>query len=95
MPAEGSAESLESIRRIFWMDDDQKSVQGLAEVLKLKDRPSYVVAFFPKTLEDDLLKKELAFANRKESEIKATRFKVVKKGDAFEPVVVSQEARKP
>ena len=56
----------------------------------LKQTPKFVVVFFKEKLEKELLRKELAFAKRKESEIQETRFKIVKIKDSYEPQVESQ-----
>ncbi len=42
-------------------------------------------------LEKELLEKELRFRGRQEHEIKKTRFRLIRKGDRFEPIVVEQQ----
>ena len=90
LPASGEVEDVKKMDRIFWIDDKPDSVRSLAGALQLKTPPEQIVAFFPKELEDELLRKELAFRNRKENEIKETRFNVVKQGNTYVPVVVGQ-----
>jgi hypothetical protein len=97
-PEGGKVEDLAKIDRIFWVDDKPKSVGPLAKALKLKAEPAYVVAFFPKELEEELLDKELThFRKTKpkgtEEEIEETHFRVEKKGDKYKPVVALQKHR--
>jgi hypothetical protein len=58
--------------------------------LGMSSVPDHIVAFFPKELEDELLKKELKFKGLKENEIKETRFRVMKRGNTYTPYVVDQ-----
>jgi hypothetical protein len=89
-PARGTVENAADIQRIFWIDDKPESVRSLARALQLEQVPSHVVAFFPDQLEEDLLRKELAFRHRHEEEIRKTYFRLERHGSRFEPVVVDQ-----
>lgn len=88
-PAKLEVEDLKKINRIFWVDDRPQSIGPLAESLGIP-LPHHVVAFFPEKLEGELLRKERAFANRKENQIQETRFRVVRRGNSYEPVVIDQ-----
>ncbi|GIW82500.1 MAG: hypothetical protein KatS3mg105_4307 [Gemmatales bacterium] len=77
--------------RIFWVDDRPQSVASLARALGLRHIPPRIVAFFPQKLEEELLRKELAYRGRKEHEIKETRFRVQRIGNAYVPIVESQQ----
>jgi hypothetical protein len=77
--------------RIFWFDSGRESVASLAKTLQLKVVPSYVVAFLPRKMEEELFAKELKHAGRKEVEISETTFKFVKTKDGYEIVVASQK----
>jgi hypothetical protein len=90
LPANGAKEDLNTIHRIFWIDDKHDSVRSLAMALRLPYQPPHIVAFFPEKLEQELLKKELAYRGKKEEEIKETRFKVQRAGAGYEPHVYSQ-----
>jgi hypothetical protein len=92
-PAQGKIEDIATIRRIFWVDNKPESVQSLAQALQLDRVPPWVAAFFPEDLERDLLRKELAFKNRREEDIRRTYFQVEQKGSGYDPVVVRQEPR--
>jgi hypothetical protein len=91
-PARLEVEDLKKINRIFWVDDRPESIGPLAQALGIP-MPQHVVAFFPEKLEGELLRKERAFANRKESDIVETRFRVVRYGNSYQPIVVDQRAR--
>jgi len=82
-------EDVSKIQRIFWIDERPESVGPLMRAMGLNAVP-HVVAFFPEKLEKDLLGKELRFRNRPESEILETRFRVMRRGASFDPVVVDQ-----
>jgi hypothetical protein len=90
VPAEGKVEDIARFDRIFWIDDVPESVRSLSGALQLKDQPVHIVAFFPKKLEDELLRKELTYKNRNENEIIETRFNLMKRGETYEAVVVQQ-----
>jgi hypothetical protein len=75
-PAHPQYEDVKAMNRIFWTDDRRESCQSVAEELKLDIIPSVIVAFFPVELEQELLKKELAFRGRKEEDIAMTRFDI-------------------
>jgi hypothetical protein len=90
-PAKLETEDLKKINRIFWVDDRPDSIGPLAQALGIPV-PQHVVAFFPEKLEGELLRKERAFANRKENEILETRFRVVRYGSTYQPIVVDQRA---
>ncbi len=89
-PARGEIENAAAIQRIFWIDDKPESVRSLARALQLGRVPDHIVAFFPDALEEELLRKELAFRNRREEEIRKTYFRLERRGGRFAPVVVDQ-----
>jgi hypothetical protein len=89
-PLAGKVEDLSKMDRIFWIDDKQDSVRGLAKALGVDPAPEFVVAFLTEKMEKELLRQELAFAGRKEKDIQETRFKVVKAKDGYEVKAVSQ-----
>jgi hypothetical protein len=93
-PARGKVEDIAAIQRIFWVDNKPDSVRSLAQALQLDRVPPWFAAFFPETLERELLRKELAFQGRREEDIRRTFFRLERKGTGYEPVVVGQEPRK-
>lgn len=90
LPAVGEVEELNKIQRIFWIDNKTDSIDGLARALGLKNVPAHVVAFFPETLEADLLKRELQYRGLQEHQIKETKFRVLQRGNSYEPQVTEQ-----
>jgi hypothetical protein len=87
--------NLNYLKRIFWVDKTTGSVRNLAGALGLQQQPPWIAAFFPVSLEQKLLKKELAYAREhtgrqdiREDNIKETQFEIQ---PDFEPVVVNQQ----
>jgi hypothetical protein len=91
-PVKGEVEDLDSMKRIWWIDDKPESVSGLSRALGLKQEPKRLIVFLPKEWEEKLLRLELKHAEGKsEEEIKETVFEIRKTSDdKYEPVVVSQ-----
>jgi hypothetical protein len=79
----------DTIGRIFWIDDTPMSVRSLASALGVPP-PQYFEIFFPGDFEEKLLKLELGYRNKAENEITETRFDMRRRGDTYEPVVISQ-----
>ncbi|HEY1379104.1 MAG TPA: hypothetical protein VGF55_20045 [Gemmataceae bacterium] len=90
-PVKPVGEDLQKLNRIFWIDDKRDSVEQLARALGLDFVPEQIVALFPYEFEKELLRKELAFRNRKESEIHQTRFQILMRGSGYEVVVTDQQ----
>jgi hypothetical protein len=93
-PINGNFEDIADMKTMYWIDDAEDSVKSLTKALGRWETPTYVVAFFPEKLEQDLLRKESAFAGRKEADIEETKFQVMKSKDGYEIRVVSQKAKK-
>ncbi len=94
-PVETKKKDLGGITRIYWIDDKPESVASLARALGLTPVPSYIVAFFPEELEQELLDKELKYRHVDEDRIEETRFQVKPKGSGgYEPVVVEQRVKR-
>ncbi len=75
--------------RLYWLEDNANTVSGMARALGLTPT-SYMLAFLPQTLEDNMLKQELAYGNLKEDQIAKTEFEVVRRGGGYDVIVVSQ-----
>jgi hypothetical protein len=91
-PAPSQREDITQIKRIFWVDDKPGSVRSLAGALGV-GKPEFFAMFFPSSLEQTLLKKELSYRGRTEDQIDSTRFKVVRSGDGYEVQVEAQTAK--
>jgi hypothetical protein len=89
-PVEAIPEDLANIKRIYWVDDKAASVTSLARALGLPGAPPHVVAFFPESLESELLAMELKYRGLREEQIRETRFEIRRFGGVYRPVVVSQ-----
>lgn len=85
-----SEEDVKKLNRIFWQDEKPSSVHALAEVLGIQPLPPSFFAFFPKTLEDELLAKELKYRGLKEEQIHETQFEVRYEHGKYVPVVSEQ-----
>jgi hypothetical protein len=96
LPAQGKVEDISKLNRIFWVDDGPKSTRRLAKALQLKDRPRFIAAFFPEKLEQKLREMERKYSGGlDEEEIQETRFKIVKKGETYQPEVEHLKKQKP
>jgi hypothetical protein len=89
-PAVARSEDVAKINRIYWVDSKPESVAGVVQALGLPKDAPYFVAFFPEELEKKLLELELKFANRREEDIKETQFRILRKGNSYEPQVIEQ-----
>jgi hypothetical protein len=80
--------------RIFWMDDKPDSVKAMMSELQLKTIPWRVIAFFPESLEKQLLEKELQygkkFGRNNEDQIQDTTFRITFAGSEPRIEVVEQ-----
>jgi hypothetical protein len=92
-PVQPKKKDLQEIKRIYWIDDKPESVASLSRALGLNPVPSFIVAFFPEELEQELLEKELKYRRLDEDRIEETRFQVRRKGGGYEPVVVEQHTK--
>src|SRR6266852_5914958 len=54
-PVQTTREDLKELNRIYWVDDKPQSVASLAMALGIHPVPDHIVAFFPESLEKDLL----------------------------------------
>ncbi|HZU38138.1 MAG TPA: hypothetical protein VFA18_19605 [Gemmataceae bacterium] len=91
IPPKGRIEKPEAVRRTFWEDTNPETVRLLARALHIRP-PSEFIAFLPPELEEDMLKKELAFKHvTDEKQIKKTVFAVVPTRGGYKVIVESQE----
>jgi hypothetical protein len=83
-------EDVSKIQRVFWLDDGPESVAKLARALGMSTPPKHFLIIMPEELESRLLEQEQKFRGKKEPDIVATKFDVLKFGDTYVPVVVQQ-----
>jgi hypothetical protein len=90
-----NAEGLTGVADLIqFCDFKRTSVREVASALNLNFDPDSFWAFFPRTLENDLARKEEAFLGRKAEDIAETTFQVVVREGRAEIVVVGQKGRK-
>jgi hypothetical protein len=89
-PEKIDKDELKKLNRLFWIDDRHDSVEQLARAMGLDFTPDKVYALFSHEVEKELLRKELAFQNKKEHEIYETRFQFLMRGNGYEIVVIDQ-----
>src|SRR5262245_23862389 len=84
--------------RIFWMDDNVEAVRSMADELGIKPVPWRVIAFFPASLEDDLLRREKAYGKRfgreSEDDFQETVFRVEEHYGNIDISVIRQTGKK-
>jgi hypothetical protein len=89
-PVQANVEDIRNIHRIYWVDDQPSSVDGLARALGIAP-PPFFVAFFPVELEQHLAKLEHDYRGLNEDQIEETKFTVVPAdGGTYQARVLSQ-----
>jgi beta-lactamase regulating signal transducer with metallopeptidase domain len=87
-------DDLQPINRLGFADQDRKTVSGISRELDMPSAP-YLLAFFPKELEEKMHQMEEAYQGVKEDQIREkTYFKVVPRGTSYD-VVVDEQAMGP
>ena len=69
-------------------------MQGVAGAVGLDFTPRTFWAFFPKSLEDELARKETGYRNKRADDIEETIFRVTVRGGRFELVVDEQKMKR-
>jgi hypothetical protein len=85
---------LASLNRIWWTDDNPRSVRELSQALEIKFIPPVLIAFFPQDLEARLADMEMEYAKKhgtdREEMIGETVFQVKRRGAKYQPEVSEQ-----
>ena len=79
---------------IRFCDFKRQSVREVSGALNIAQMPDSFWAFFPRSLETDLARKEEAYLGRRAEEIGETVFQVVVREGRAEVIVVGQKAKK-
>lgn len=79
---------------VKFSDVRRESVKQVAEALKLDFQPRSFWAFFPKSIEEELARKETGFANRRVENIAETVFNITIRGGTYEATVCEQKAKR-
>jgi hypothetical protein len=97
-PAQPQQDDADALHRIYWVDDDLESRESVAQALQLGWTPERIYAYFPKSLEDKLVQKELEYGRKygraKEEDIAETHFKIEFARGAPVISVVYQEGKR-
>ena len=89
------AEGLTGVANLIqFCDFKRQSVMEVAAALNVGFTPDSFWAFFPRTLENDLARKEEAYLGRRAGDIAETIFQVVVREGKAEILVVGQKSRK-
>jgi hypothetical protein len=75
-PARLELVDVKAMKKNWMTDDRQDSCKSVADELGLDFIPAALLFFYPIEFEEALLKKELAFKNRKEEDIEYTKFAI-------------------
>ncbi len=91
-----TAESVETRGRIWFTDRNPDSVRNLSAYLGYSVPPPFIAFFIPKDLEEELMRKELAYRKKTEEQLQGweTVFEVNRVGDKFVARVLRQEKKK-
>jgi hypothetical protein len=80
--------------QIKFSDSRPASVAGVCAALGVREPARSFWAFFPRSLEDELSRKETAYRNRKAEDIEETIFRIIVRGGSYEVVVYDQTAKR-
>lgn len=80
--------------KIRFSDARRDAVQGVAGAVGLDFTPRTFWAFFPKSLEDELARKESGYRNKRSEDIEETIFRVTIRGGKYELVVDEQKTKR-
>jgi hypothetical protein len=92
-PGKGEPIDPSSIREMIFVDDRAESVASLCRALGLDFVPPQFIAVFPKSIEDELAAKEIAFRGRRPNEIASTTFKILIRDGSY-TITVTEQKRK-
>lgn len=89
---------IERLNWLYWANDDPNAVPALAEAMGLSLPPKRLYVFFPKDLEAELVKKEMAHSGLTEQQLNKqgyyTTFRAERQGTKWVIAVIKQEKRK-
>jgi len=93
-PAQLLPEDISKINRIYWVDDNPRSVNDVMQALGVPLHPSHFVAFMPEELETKLFQMEKDYIQQhfpglREDQIHETRFQVVGGAGSYQPQIIT------
>ena len=80
--------------QIQFIDTKADAVRGVADELRAGFQPRRFLAFFPRSLEDELARLEVGYRNRRAEDIEETVFRVSVRGGQYQLVVDSQTPKR-
>ncbi len=87
-------QNVSAITEMHFIDDRRESVSSLCRALGLDFVPAYIIALFPKSVEEELAKKEIAYRGRNPADIGSTTFKILVRNGNYSITVTDQELKK-
>jgi hypothetical protein len=87
------ADIREQAAKVQFQDARRASNEAIREALGLPATPAAFWAFFPKSLEDEMARLEVAYRNKRPEDIRETVFQVEVIGGAARLIVVAQRAK--
>lgn len=88
---------LEKLNRVWYTNRTPAACLAIADELGLSSRPELFAIFIPRELEDEMFRKELAYAGRNEAELNrlkmSTTFEINRRGAGWEVRVREQAPR--
>jgi RNA polymerase sigma factor (sigma-70 family) len=89
-PVRAITEDISKRKGTFLVESDTEAIKLLTKELGLKETPDHIVVFLPRFIEDELLRRELAFSHRPEKDIVETIFRFSRTDGGFDFKVTSQ-----
>lgn len=80
--------------KIRFSDARRDAVQGVAGAVGIDFNPRTFWAFFPKSLEEDLARKETGYRNKRSDDIEETIFRVTMRGGSYDVIVDEQRMKR-
>jgi hypothetical protein len=89
-PGKSEMKDLDNDSRISWIDEN--TYQAAANTLGVGGAP-FMLVFLPESLEEKMLRLELAYGNLEEEDIEYTHFVVERRGGGYDIRVIAQKAK--
>jgi RNA polymerase sigma factor (sigma-70 family) len=89
-PVQAATEDISKRKEAFLVESDPKTIKLLLKELGLQDAPEHLVVLLPRFIEDELRRRELAFAHRPENDVVETIFRLSRTKGGFDFQVTSQ-----
>src|SRR5262249_16786535 len=89
-------DDLNALQRIWWTDDNPRSVRELCSALEIRQAPPALIAFFPRELEEHMADMEADYAKKHgnrnpDEDIAETVFQVKRRGAKYQPEIAQRK----